>query len=128
MSNINTKSSTTKLRNNETSRVRTHNRPNPDSGLQVDSIASGSLRISNPTIISEPRRPKYGGRGIAIRQLAESIASKDSIRDSAKNSNLNFSNSSIEQHFNRLKEENLKKLNEENEKIWGKFIHSNKNT
>ncbi|XP_060874932.1 uncharacterized protein LOC132948478 [Metopolophium dirhodum] len=122
MSNINTKS--TKLRNNETSKVRTQNRRNPDSGLQVDSIASGSLQISKPTIISEPRRPKYGGRGIAIQQLAESMSSKDSM----KNSNMNFSNSSIEQHFKRLKEENLKKLNEENEKIWGKCIHSNKNT
>ncbi|CAI6362202.1 unnamed protein product [Macrosiphum euphorbiae] len=124
MSNMNTKSSTTKLRNNETSRVRTQNRPNPDSGLQVDSIASGSLRISKPTIISEPRRPKYGGRGLAIKQLAESMSSKDSMN----NSNSSYSNSSIEQHFKHLKEENLKKLNEENEKTWGKFIHSNKNT
>ncbi|KAL4107617.1 hypothetical protein QTP88_017941 [Uroleucon formosanum] len=123
MSNINTKSSITKLRNNETSKVRTY-RPNPDSGLQVDSVASGSLQISKPTIISESSRPKYGGRGIAIQQLAESMSSKDSM----KNSDMNFSNSSIERHFNRLKEENLKKLNEENENIWGKFIHSNKST
>lgn len=124
MSNKNPKSSTTKLRNNETSKLRTQNRPNPDSSLQVDSIASGSLQISKPTIISEPLRPKYGGRGIAIQQLAESLSSNDRM----KNSNMDFSNSSIEQHFKRLKEENLKKLNEENEKIWGKCIHSNKNT
>lgn len=50
MSNINTKSSITKLRNNETSKVRTYNRPNPDSGLQVDSVASGSLQISKVPI------------------------------------------------------------------------------
>lgn len=49
MSNINTKSSITKLRNNETSKVRTY-RPNPDSGLQVDSVASGSLQISKVPI------------------------------------------------------------------------------
>jgi len=50
MSNINPKSSITKLRNNETSKVRTYNRPNPDSGLQVDSVASGSLRITKVPI------------------------------------------------------------------------------
>ncbi|XP_022160449.1 uncharacterized protein LOC111026636 isoform X2 [Myzus persicae] len=124
MSNIKTNSTTTKLRSNEASKCRSQNRPNSDFDLQVDSVASGSSQISKPAIISEPRRQKYGGRGMAIQQLGESI----SVNNSMKNSNLNFSNASIERHFNRLKEENAKKLNEENEKIWGTLIHSNKNT
>ncbi|XP_015373030.1 PREDICTED: uncharacterized protein LOC107168215 [Diuraphis noxia] len=124
MSNIKTKPFTTKLRSNESLKCHSQNRTNSDSGLEVDSVASGSLQISKPSITSEPSRHKYGGRGMAIQQLAESLSSKDRM----KNSNLCFSNSSIEQHFKNLKAENVKKLNEENEKIWGKLIHSNKNT
>ncbi|KAL5236276.1 hypothetical protein ACI65C_003686 [Semiaphis heraclei] len=124
MSNIKTKSSTTKLRSNESLKCRSQNRPNSNSGSQVDSVALDSLRISKPSRTTEPSRHKYGGRGMAIQQLAESLSSKDRM----KNSNLNFSNSSIERHFKNLKEENLKKLNEENENIWGKLINSNKDT
>ncbi|XP_060835233.1 uncharacterized protein LOC132918138 [Rhopalosiphum padi] len=131
-SNMNKSSQTTKLRSNEMSKYHSQYRPNYDSqyrpkydsGLQDDSIASGCLPISNSKIISEPRRNKCGGRGMAIQQLSESMSSKSII----KNTNLDFSNSNIERHFKNLKEENLKKLKEENEKIWGKFIHSNKNT
>jgi len=51
MSNIKTKSASTKLRNNETSKLRSQNRSNFDSVLQEDSVASGSLRISKVCII-----------------------------------------------------------------------------
>uniref|UniRef100_A0A2S2NIG6 Uncharacterized protein n=1 Tax=Schizaphis graminum TaxID=13262 RepID=A0A2S2NIG6_SCHGA len=123
-SNMNKSYYTTKLRSNEMSKCHSQYRPNYDSGLQNDSVASGCLPISNSKIISEPRRNKCGGRGMAIQQLSESMSSKSMI----KNINLDFSNSNIERHFKNLKEENLKKIKEENENMWGKFIHSTKNT
>lgn len=125
MSNINKNSHATKLRGNEMSIKLYQNRSNYGSNLQIDSVASGSVQISNPEIVSKPYIHKCGGRGMAIQQLSESIKSS---KGSMKNSNLDFSNSNIERHFKNLKEENEKKLKEENEKIWGKLIHSNKKT
>ncbi|XP_060843864.1 uncharacterized protein LOC132923892 [Rhopalosiphum padi] len=123
-SNINKNAHTTKLRGNEISIYHSQHRPNNDSGRKNDSVASGCSPISNSKIISEPQRNKCGGRGMAIQQLSESMSSKCSI----KNSNSDFSNSNIERYFKSLQEENLRKLKEENEKIWGKCIQSYKST
>ncbi|XP_025195268.1 uncharacterized protein LOC112594603 [Melanaphis sacchari] len=124
MSNANTNSHTTKLSGNEMPKHLSQNQSNPDSNLQVDSVASDCFRNSKLKVSFEPHRNKCGGRGMAIQQLSESMSSKSSI----KNSNLDFSNSNIERYFKNLREENLKKHKEENEKIWGKCMHSNKST
>ncbi|XP_022173991.1 uncharacterized protein LOC111036305 isoform X2 [Myzus persicae] len=120
----NTNSSVTKLRGNETSKNHGQNQPNSDRSLQADYVASGSLHYSNPEINTLAHQHKYRGRGMAIQRLAESMASKGRM----KNSNLDYSNSNIERHFNSLRDENAKKLMESNEKDWGKFIYSNRNT
>ncbi|XP_060858310.1 uncharacterized protein LOC132935713 [Metopolophium dirhodum] len=118
MSNINEKF-TTKLRGNETLKNRCQIRPSYDSGLQ----ASGYSQNAVPNIKSEPKRQKYGGRGMAIQELAESMSS-----NTTRITNLDFSNACIENHFKSLREENEKKLKETNEKIWGKFIHSDRSS
>ncbi|XP_008189374.1 uncharacterized protein LOC103311516 [Acyrthosiphon pisum] len=117
MSNINA-TPTTMLRGNETLKNRFQILPNYDSCLQPSGPSQNA-----PQIISKPKRPKYGGRGMAIRELAESLSA-----DAMNKTILNFSNACIERHFKSLREENEKKLKETNEKIWGKCIHSDRSS
>lgn len=107
MANINSKS-TTKLRGNEPLKNHCQNRPNYDSGFQASGyfqnafVHNTELFYSHlnvllilkwlsyyfswlteyPKQIPETKRQNYGGRGLAIQELAESMSS-----NAIKNSN-----------------------------------------
>ncbi|KAL4153241.1 hypothetical protein QTP88_001074 [Uroleucon formosanum] len=87
MANINSKS-TTKLRGNEPLKNHCQNRPNYDSGFQASGYFQNAFY---PKQIPETKRQNYGGRGLAIQELAESMSS-----NAIKNSNSVYNNNELQ--------------------------------
>jgi len=113
----------TKLRGTEVSK---HIQYRPNTAFDnwyTDSVANDSSFSEQEKVISYSKQPICGGRGTAIQQLSESMTC---FNNRLKNPNSNYSNLSIEQHFKSLREENVKKVKDENEKLWGKMLNSYK--
>ncbi|XP_025404947.1 uncharacterized protein LOC112679377 [Sipha flava] len=132
MSKNNNKFMTTKLKGTEM--LARHSQHKPlQSSSHNDFVASGSHTSdlqeqstvwsnSIPKLIPETKQVIYGGRGLAISKLVETM-SKTPGEPMDK---WNYSNSAIESHFKKLREESAKKIKEDNEKIWGNWMHTKK--
>ncbi|XP_050545509.1 uncharacterized protein LOC126907887 isoform X2 [Daktulosphaira vitifoliae] len=93
-----------KLRSSETTKRRSE-----ESMLSPD-----FSQIASQTIVHEQNRPICMGRGMAIKRMTQqSLESKMQLLSK----DMDFSNSTIEKHFNQLRWENAKTLVQCREKI-----------
>ncbi|XP_050427091.1 uncharacterized protein LOC126837287 isoform X2 [Adelges cooleyi] len=75
---------------------------------------------TTPPLVFCSDKPMYRGRGLVIQQL--SMQPPTDSENLLNNPNLDYSNSSIEEHFKNIREENAKKNAEENQRKFGHLI------